>query len=231
MLPLYEAKMIHHFDTRWATYAPDGVTRYVTPEEKRAGFSPLPRYWVHEREVETVLDGKWNNPWMFGWRDITNNTNERTLIATKLPRVAVGNNLPLAFASVTNDELSGLQAVLSSYALDFVTRQKTGGTHLNFFSMQQLPAPTPGQLGSHLAWIASRVDRLNSQRLDDKTSEALRAELDALMFHVYGVSRDDAGYILDSFPIVKRKDEAQFGEYRTKRLILEKYDGLQGAAS
>jgi hypothetical protein len=29
MLPLYEAKMIHHYDTRWATYEPDGSTRYV----------------------------------------------------------------------------------------------------------------------------------------------------------------------------------------------------------
>ncbi|HLS80619.1 MAG TPA: hypothetical protein VK025_04370, partial [Steroidobacter sp.] len=65
-----------------------------------------------------------------------------------------------------------------------------------------------------------------SQRLDETVREELRAELDALMFHVYGVSRADADYILDTFPIVKRKDEAAYGEYRTKRLILEKYDAL-----
>jgi hypothetical protein len=34
-------------------------------------------------------------------------------------------------------------------------------------------------------------------------------------------------YILDTFPIVKRKDEAKFnGDYRTKRVILEIYDAL-----
>jgi hypothetical protein len=35
-----------------------------------------------------------------------------------------------------------------------------------------------------------------------------------------------AGYIMDTFPIVRRKDEAAYGEYRTKRLILERYDAL-----
>jgi len=34
---------------------------------------------------------------------------------------------------------------------------------------------------------------------------------------------------MDTFPIVKRKDEAQYGEYRTKRVILEIYDDLQRA--
>jgi hypothetical protein len=51
-LPLYEAKMIHHFDHRWATYEPDGSTRDVTLEEKRdPDFVVMPRYWVHEWEV------------------------------------------------------------------------------------------------------------------------------------------------------------------------------------
>jgi hypothetical protein len=44
--------------------------------------------------------------------------------------------------------------------------------------------------------------------------------------HLYGLTREELAYILDTFPIVRRKDEAQFGEYRTKRLILENYDAL-----
>ena len=48
----------------------------------------------------------------------------------------------------------------------------------------------------------------------------IRSELDALMFHLYGVSREDADYIMDTFPIVRRRDEEAHGEYRTKRLIL-----------
>jgi hypothetical protein len=52
----------------------------------------------------------------------------------------------------------------------------------------------------------------------------LRAELDALYAHLYGLSQEELAYILETFPIVKRKDEATYGEYRTKRLVLEAYE-------
>jgi len=34
---------------------------------------------------------------------------------------------------------------------------------------------------------------------------------------------------METFAIVKRKDEQQHGEYRTKRIILEIYDAMQEA--
>jgi hypothetical protein len=39
-------------------------------------------------------------------------------------------------------------------------------------------------------------------------------------------NRDDTAYILDTFPIVKRKDEEKHGHYRTKDRILALYDAL-----
>ena len=57
----------------------------------------------------------------------------------------------------------------------------------------------------------------------------IRCELDATYFHLYGIARDDVDYIMETFPIVKRKDEAQHGEYRTRRVILEMYDAMQRA--
>jgi len=33
---------------------------------------------------------------------------------------------------------------------------------------------------------------------------------------------------VDTLLIVKRKDEAEYGEYRTKRMILEQYEALEG---
>jgi hypothetical protein len=57
----------------------------------------------------------------------------------------------------------------------------------------------------------------------------LRCELDALYFHLYGLARDDAAYIMDTFPIVKRKDEEKYGEYRTKHVILEIYNSMAEA--
>jgi hypothetical protein len=34
-------------------------------------------------------------------------------------------------------------------------------------------------------------------------------------------------HTLDAYPIVKRKDEAAYREYRTKRMILEKYEEVE----
>jgi hypothetical protein len=65
---------------------------------------------------------------------------------------------------------------------------------------------------------------------DEERRAVLRAELDALYAHLYGLTRDELAYILDTFPIVKRKDEAQYGEYRTKRMILEKYEETEPLA-
>ena len=65
--------------------------------------------------------------------------------------------------------------------------------------------------------------------LDIEATARLRAELDTLYTHPYGLTREELVYILDTFPIVKRKDEATHGEYRTKRVILEIYDAMQQA--
>jgi hypothetical protein len=62
---------------------------------------------------------------------------------------------------------------------------------------------------------------------DEERRAHLRAELDALYAHLYGLTRDELSYILDTFPIVRRKDEARWGEYRTKRLVLEAFESLK----
>ena len=46
------------------------------------------------------------------------------------------------------------------------------------------------------------------------------ARLDALFFHLYGIDREDAAYILDTFPIVREQDEKAFNRYLTKELVL-----------
>lgn len=52
----------------------------------------------------------------------------------------------------------------------------------------------------------------------------LRADLDARYGHFYGLERENLTSILDTTPIVKRQDELEYGEYRTKRLLFENYD-------
>jgi len=147
-------------------------------------------------------------------------------------------------------------ACVSSFVFDFASRPKLGGPNLNFFILEQLPVlppltytgSTPWAPEEELRdWIADRVLELTYTAWDmeafaddlgydgppfvwdEERRAMMRAELDAAYFHLYGIERDDVDYILDTFPIVRRKDEQRFGEYRTKRLILEIYDRMATA--
>ena len=64
---------------------------------------------------------------------------------------------------------------------------------------------------------------------DEERRHLIRCELDAAFFHLYGIGEEDMDYIMDAFPIVRRKDERAHGEYRTKRVILEIYDEMARA--
>lgn len=101
-----------------------------------------------------------DRPWLMGWRDITNAGNERTVIASVVPRAAVGNSLPLMLfpPSIQAYECAALLGNLCALVLDFVARHKVGGTHLNFFIYKQLPIlPPSAYTESDLAIIVPRV--------------------------------------------------------------------------
>ena len=68
-------------------------------------------------------------------------------------------------------------------------------------------------------------DRLPDRR-DTGDRAQLRTEIDAYVAHLYGLSRDDFAYILDTFPVLKKKEEKAFGEFMSKRKCLEEYDRL-----
>lgn len=262
-LRLYEAKMIHQFDHRWATYVPSRKGRgepdavdVSLAQKQDASFEPRPRYWVDREEVVGRLRSRhWKYDWLMGWRDITNATNERTVIASLLPVSGVGNNLPLMFFNdVDARRVGSLLGSLCSLAMDFVARHKVGGTHLNFFIYKQLPVPRPQSfLPTDLEFIIPRVAELTivsasmrpwakdlgwdgPAQFDLDRRALLRAELDAWYAHLYGLTRDELRYVLDpadvlgedypseTFRVLKKNDIAQYGEYRTARLVLEAWD-------
>lgn len=156
-VPLYEAKLVHQFDHRWATYQSKVVASSketaeagsdVTDIEKAdSRFTITPRYWVEKAEVQNRLSEKsWKRGWLLGFRDITNATNERTIISSVIPWCGVGNNFPLILCNqdqVSVPQICALIANLSTLVLDFIARQKVGGTHLNFFIAKQLPVLAP----------------------------------------------------------------------------------------
>lgn len=258
LLPLYEAKLIHQFDHRWATYTDDGDSRDVTVAKKAdPDFCVTPRYWVDEHEVTERLAAKgWQQQWLMGWRDITNATNERTLIASVMPLVGVGNKVPLFLFSkdVSPEQAAAFLANLSSLALDFAARQKIGGTTLNYFYIKQFPVLPPDHyIDADLAFIVPRVLELTYTAhdltpwardlghdgppfaFDPERRAILRAELDAYYARLYDLTPDELNYILDptevmgvdypseTFRVLKDKELREFGEYRTRNLVLREF--------
>ena len=81
------------------------------------------------------------------------------------------------------------------------------------------------QLGEKHPWIFNPDRRA-----------VLQAELDAIFAYLYGLSTDDLRYILDpedicgkncineTFRVLRDNEIRQFGEYRTKRLVLEAWE-------
>lgn len=65
-------------------------------------------------------------------------------------------------------------------------------------------------------------------RWDGERRAALRAELDAIYAHLYGLTGEELDYILETFPIVKRKDVERYGCFRTKEMVLSYYDNFAG---
>jgi hypothetical protein len=68
-------------------------------------------------------------------------------------------------------------------------------------------------------------DRMPDRR-DTGDRAQLRAEIDAHVAHLYGLSHNDFAYILDTFPVLKKKEQKAFGEFISKRKCLEEYDRL-----
>jgi len=234
-----------------------------------------------------------------GWRDITNATNERTVIVSVLPIAAVNHKLPLLnFPEKSSTVLlCCFYGNLNAIVLDYVARQKIGGTDLTYHYLKQFPVLLPNAYSQNdIEFIVPRVLELTytaidlipfaedlwdsgdqkmrrlfmKQRhgekaatfeefsafdsahlpegvklqdvlppflFDSEQRSSLRAALDARYARLYGLSRDDLRYILDpadpmgedypseTFRVLKEKEIAEYGEYRTQQLILEAWDG------
>ena len=195
--------------------------------------------------------------WALVFKDVTAPTNVRTMIAAIAPAVGFGNTSP-AILSLRDsavkyaDFAPQLLANLNSMAYDYLARQKVQGQHLNWFIVEQLPLIAPETYARTLGtttigtFVRGEVLRLSYTAHDlaafardlgyagapfvwDAEDRRHRmARLDALYFGLYGVSREEAAYVLDTFPIVRNHDEAAFGRYRTKELVLAYMSALAG---
>ena len=282
-VPLYEGKMIWHYNHHYGTWPtegerPNSINMPSEDELANPDSCIMPWYWVplaavKERLVKYDKDGnvvwEWKHNWMLCFRDISKSTNERTIIATIVPKQGFNNKTPIIFEESGILDGTIMCGILSSIVFDYVTRQKVGGKSMNFFYVKQFPVLTPEHIPSAMQWqIVKRVAELCyfNHDMDGWASELweemneeqraelpqlgaqqpwiynperraiLQAELDAIFAHLYGLNTEDLRYILDpedvcgkgcineTFRVLKDNELRQYGEYRTKRLVLEAWD-------
>lgn len=297
-LPLYEAKMIWHYDHRFGSYA--GVTSRTytqTPTPTLEKYQDpthiiLPWYWVKEKLVSEQTDKNW----FIGFRDVTNNTNERTFVTSLFPRSAVNHKLPILLPGAATSLIPHFIGLTSSLVFDYCARQKIGGTSMTFFNVKQFPVPSPStfinnftlrgvqnilelvytswdiksfsdsiwkegnaemQNFIHKQWEENKyitgghswdppewctIDPdgcpLPPFKWDEDRRAVLKAELDAIYAHLYGLTTEELRYILDpqdvygpdfpgeTFRVLKEKEIRHYGEYRTKRLVMEAWERM-----
>jgi len=129
---------------------------------------------------------------------------------------------------------------------------------MTYFIVKQLACPTPTTFEAPTAWQADislaewvkpyvlelsytswRLQPYAAEMSDEgapfhwdpERRALLRADLEAAFLHVYGLTRVEGVHVLDSFPVVRKYEERDLGEYRTRRLVLEAYDRMTAATA
>ena len=202
-LPLYEGKMIWQFEHGYAA----------------------PRYWIDEAAGRKRVLGKYGKDegqvlgyqgYRFGYRAVASGTNERSLVASVIPPALAGNSLIVSETVLSHDLLS-CTAFVNSYVVDWCLRQKVAA-NINMFYVYQLPVPRLTatdpffapivQRAARLICTAPEYDALASQvglgshrhgATDPAERARLRAELDGMIAHIYGLTHDEFAYVLGAF--------------------------------
>lgn len=279
---LYSGKTIHAFNHRFSTFDGMDWRPTTTLELSDPSFLPVTEYYARRDEVSSRLEDKWPSRWLFGYRDISRATDERTTIAVIIPRTGCDTHCRNIYLEVEDGRLTAcLMSNMNAFAFDYLARQKIIGTGMGAGMLEQIPVipptiyttpcPWSGGAPTMKDWLFCRALELTYTawdlelfaqdcgwsgppfRWDEERRFLLRCELDAAFFHLYlpteangnwrlaegennenlaqlkanfPTPRDAVAYIMDTFPIVKRKDESEHGNYRTKNTILEIYDKM-----
>jgi hypothetical protein len=259
LYPLYEGKMFWHFNHRYGTYenqsdkqANKGVLPRVSDDiQGNPDYQIQPRYWLDSRLTEERLAADAKAPWLFSWRDV--GPSERTFVGTVLPLTAMGHASPYLTTDAPAKDALALTSILSSLVVDYAVRQKS--SRMTFFIVEQLPVLERAKIEEAPIWLGEKVCTwLNDRAIElfytnwelqslatsigietppfrwqPSRRQALQAEIDAAVLHLYGLDREQTEWILDSFTVLRRYEERDHGEFRTKRLVMTAYDAMAKA--
>ena len=234
-VPVIEGRMVQQFRV--------GAKGYVSGSGRRAVWTPnnpgkssiCPQFWIAPRDVPPAAATRVAQS-RVGFCDVTGQTNERTILATMIPEGTVcGNKVPtLLFGDNPGPLPWSWLAIANSFVFDWMARRIVTTT-VNYFLLMSLPMPLIDPRGPEARDLARRAKEL--QRLDSNPSldlsrvASLRAELDAKVARLFGLSRNDLALVLADFPLLDRNQPPIPGEDRssiTHDAVLAAFERLDG---
>ena len=225
-LPLYEAKLFWHYDHRFGSYdlkgklkgkGGRGLPDMPLELHQDPNYSITTQFWVERAEVASKVEAVWSRQWFIAYRTVSSAKLERTIVCAALPIVAANHKAPLILprCELAQDGFL-LLSCLNSIVLDYVARQKVGGTDIGYFHRDQLPLPRPRDYTeAQRAFLKGRVLELTYAawdmqpfsrdlgyegppfRWDPDRRFQIQCEIDAFYAHFYGLTRDELLFILD----------------------------------
>ncbi|HMO86827.1 MAG TPA: hypothetical protein PKC18_18100, partial [Lacipirellulaceae bacterium] len=258
-LPVYEGRMIDHFDHRAKTYASGHGNSAVWTARQfgEPGKAIVPQWRVLRHDIPAKLGDRCDR-FRIGFGDVANPRNERSFTATLVPPgVICGHTVPtIVFEDGWEWAYLPWLAVANSFAMDAFARRKLSSPHMTFTVLDSLPFPRPEFSDSLVQEIAGLVLRLictapemtpywnqmaslglvgSAEKqgvppgalVKEEERQVARAYLDAYVARrVFCLADDELSRIMDSFDVLQRRDERAYGDFRTKRLILEAFESL-----
>ena len=203
--------------TYYAWADPEPVCQWIQAKRLRAGRGrhdsahrefPLP----HLRDPQTLACFAPR----VAFRDVTNYTNQRTVIACLVPpEVFIGNQAPyLLWPRGDEKDQAFLLGILSSIPLDWYARRFVE-THVNYFVFNPFPIPRPDrssvlwwrvvQLAGRLACPDNRFSvwaetvGVECGSLDANEKNDMICELDAVVARLYGLDESQLVHIFETF--------------------------------
>lgn len=218
-LPLIEGRHVTQFRWRAKTYR-SGEGRSAIWRPEPLSRTTLRTQWhvpmqaLHPMTIDRTTRSR------IGFCDITGQTNERSLLAARIPEgVVCGNKVPtLAFPDGDTAREDLFLALANSLAVDWMLRRIVTTT-VNFFLLDTLPLPnieTDSEAGRALIEITRTITASEGDPTADTWSIGqLRARSDALVAAAWGLTVADMEVVLRDFPLLDRGQPTLVGEARS----------------
>lgn len=218
-VPVIEGRMVHQFRV--------GAKSYISGSGRKALWSPnnpgrstiRPQFWIAPGDIPSAAAMRVARA-RVGFCDVTGQTNERTILAAMIPEGTVcGNKVPtLLFGDNSGSLPWSWLAIANSFVFDWMARRIVTTT-VNYFLLMSLPVPSIDPRGPEARDLARRAKELqhldSDPTLDLSRVASLRADLDAKVARLFGLSRDDLALILGDFPLLDRNQPPLPGEDRS----------------